>query len=58
MPVVTREKIQTTPSLPAQLPKIWRDVAGILKKKVNPLNYQKKIRMEWNKRLRNLNPVK
>ena len=51
MTTTTQEKINLRLK---QLPKIWGDVAGILKKRVNPLSYQKKIRTEWNKRSKNL----
>jgi len=36
------------------LPKSWIDAAGILKNKnINPIKYQRQIRSEWERRLKN-----
>jgi len=37
------------------LPKSWVKAAGLLKhKKVNPLKYQRQVRVEWEKRFKKL----
>jgi len=36
------------------LPRSWLEAAGILKKKIEPLRYQKQIRKEWEKRWKKL----
>lgn len=37
------------------LPLSWKKAAGILRgKRINALEYQKKIRQEWDRRLKNL----
>lgn len=43
-------------SLP--LPRSWLEAAGILKgKKIRPLSYQKRIRKEWEERLKKLSKI-
>ncbi len=38
-----------------ELPKIWKKVAGMLKKrKIDALSYQRKLRKEWEDRLKSI----
>jgi len=49
--IVTPKQLQT---LEYPLPKSWVEAAGLLKKKVGGLRYQKKIRKEWERHSQNL----
>lgn len=53
--ILSPEKITT---LRIPLPQSWLRAAGILKKrKINPLDYQRQIRKEWEKRLKKLSKI-
>jgi len=53
--ILSPEKITT---LRIPLSQNWLKAAGILKKRrINPLNYQRQIRKEWEKRLKKLSKI-
>jgi len=54
--ILSPEKLS---ELRKSLPRSWLEAAGILtaRKRVNPLLYQKRIRKEWEKRLRRLSRI-
>lgn len=58
MEQVRQAKVITAKELPKlryTLPESWKKAAGILKgKNIDPLEYQKKVRQEWEKRLKEL----
>lgn len=46
--IITIEELR---AVPVQLPKSWTNVIGILKgKRINPLQYQRRIRKGWARR--------
>jgi hypothetical protein len=50
--IIAPEKIQ---EIRYSLPKSWVEAIGILKKKrINPLQYQRRIRKGWEKRLKKI----
>jgi hypothetical protein len=52
--IITPEKLQ---EIRYSLPKSWIGAIGVLKKKrINPLQYQRRIRKGWGKRLAKIAP--
>jgi hypothetical protein len=50
--IITPEKLR---EIRYPLPKSWTEAIGILKRKqINPLKYQRRIRKDWEKRLKKL----